>query len=77
MLMRMFLLMMAVPIMLCGAMVKAAGLTSIPLELRRIFPFSWSTDNPVTAFFGAAGVIVLVMLIRPRKSVLISDFAHG
>lgn len=71
---RLVLLVMSVPMMVCGAVVKVCGMSAVPYEVRYTFPVSWAVDYPTLAFFGSGVVFLIAMLARSRKAVLINDF---
>lgn len=73
---RLILLFLSIPMIVTGAVASTMGSWVIPYEVRAIFPISWAADNPVPAFFGSVVVLIIGLLLRPRRTVLVNDFAN-
>ncbi|MCK6483579.1 MAG: hypothetical protein HUU22_05620 [Phycisphaerae bacterium] len=70
------LLLLSIPMMICGALSATLGPSSVPLEFRQVFFITWAIAHPAVAFFGAAFVLVVALLMRTGRTVLVNDFAH-
>ncbi|MBC6946603.1 hypothetical protein DWB58_01450 [candidate division KSB1 bacterium] len=70
------LLLLSIPMMVCGALTATVGPSSVPIECRQVFFVSWAVTHPAMAFFGAAFVFVVALLMRTGRTVLVNDFAH-
>jgi hypothetical protein len=73
-LMRLFFLVLSVPVMAFAGVAEVLGPGAIPYQVREIFPVSWTMDYPASSFYGAVIVFVVALLSRPNRAVLVNDF---
>jgi len=76
MFLRLIMLFLSVPMMICGGLVEVMGVSAIPYEIRYTFPLSWATTYPAFAFFGSALVFVIALLVKTGQAVRVNDFAN-